>query len=79
MFDVLPKLILFYHPSFANYGHIWTSYSLYGGTGWSGNQKTWKVIVENTTVSWYIQYGKEISAEGQFNIKNNNYYYIYFE
>ena len=78
MFNVLPKLILFYHPSFANYGHIWTSYSHYGGTGWSGNQKTWEVIVENTTVSWYIKYG-ENNAEGQFNIKNTDYYYIYFE
>ena len=75
----MPKLILFYQNSFANYGHIWTRYSLYGGTGWSGNINAWKVIVENTTVSWYIKYGNEINAMGQFNIKNDNYYYIYFE
>ena len=74
----MPKLILFYQASFADYGHIWTSYSLYGGTGWSGNQKTWKVIVENTTVSWYIIYSN-INASSQFNNKGENYYYIYFE
>lgn len=41
--------------------------------------KTWEVIVENTTVSWYIEYGNEIDAMGQFNDKNEDYYYIYFE
>lgn len=79
MFNVLPKLILIYQLSFADYGHIWTNYSIYGGTGWSGNIKTWEVIVENTTVSWYIKYGDTTDAVGQFNTKNNNYYYIYFE
>lgn len=79
MFDVLPKLILFYQSSFADYGHIWTSYSLYGGTGWSGNITSWEVIVKDTTVSWYVRGGNDISASGQFNVKNADYYYIFFE